>query len=87
VIPDSSKIEIRIADPEQQFIATQDSRRSVFFGKQTFFIEKAPFFIHTVRLRNQHFFDTIRGKLMWGLHGRVIAFSSFFNFLLGLIYG
>ena len=66
IIPDTSKIEVRIVGNEPQFRATMDSRRFTFHGEQTFHIEKAPFFIHTIRLRNHHFFDTIRTKLMWG---------------------
>ncbi|MCL2414264.1 MAG: NAD(+)/NADH kinase [Bacteroidales bacterium] len=66
VIPDTSKIEVRVTGNEPQYLATLDSRRSSFQGEQTFFIEKAPFSIHTIRLKNQPFFDTIRTKLMWG---------------------
>ena len=66
VIPDTAKIEIRISGNESQFRTTLDSRRFTFQGEQTFFIEKTPFAIHTIRLKNQHFFDTIRTKLMWG---------------------
>jgi NAD+ kinase len=66
VIPDTSKIEIRISGKKPQFRTTLDSRRFTFEGEQTFFIEKAPFPIHTIRLKNHPFFDTIRTKLMWG---------------------
>ena len=66
VIPDTSKIEIRIAGSEPKFLTSLDSRQVLLQGKQTFFIEKAPFSIQTIRLRNQPFFDTIRTKLMWG---------------------
>ncbi|MCL2412668.1 MAG: NAD(+)/NADH kinase [Bacteroidales bacterium] len=66
VIPDTSKIEVRMTGNESRFLTTLDSRRFSFQGKQTFFIEKAPFPIHTIRLKNQPFFDTIRTKLMWG---------------------
>ena len=66
VLPDTSKIEVRIAGHSPKFSTTLDSRRFSFQGEQTFFIEKAQFSIHTIRLRNQHFFDTIRTKLMWG---------------------
>jgi len=66
VIPDTSKIEIKITGNNTEFITTLDSRKLSFQGEQTFFIEKAPFCIHTIRLKNQPFFDTIRTKLMWG---------------------
>jgi NAD+ kinase len=66
VIPDTSKIEIKIAGSEPKFYTTLDSRRFTFQGEQTFFIEKAPFSIHTIRLKNHSFFNTIRTKLMWG---------------------
>ncbi|MDR2907145.1 MAG: NAD(+)/NADH kinase [Bacteroidales bacterium] len=72
VIPDTVGIEIRVTDSEQRFHATLDSRRLNFEGQQTFFIEKAPSQIHTIRFKNQHFFDTLRSKLMWGQHARVI---------------
>ena len=70
LITDTSKIEIRIAGDDPQFHTTLDSRRWTFHGEQTFNIEKAPFSIHTIRLKNQHFFDTIRTKLMWGQDAR-----------------
>ena len=66
VVPDTSKIEIRIAGNNPNFHTTLDFRRFTFHDQQTFHIERAPFSIHTIRLRNHHFFDTIRAKLMWG---------------------
>ncbi|MCL2683187.1 MAG: NAD(+)/NADH kinase [Bacteroidales bacterium] len=66
VVPDTSKIEVRISGNEPQFHTTLDSRTLSLHGEQIFHIEKASFSVHTVRLRNQHFFDTIRSKLMWG---------------------
>jgi len=66
VIPDTSKIEIKITGKNPKYLTTLDSRKLSFQGEQTFFIEKAPFCIHTIRLKNQPFFDTIRTKLMWG---------------------
>jgi len=66
VIPDTSKIEIKITGKNPKYLATLDSRKLSLQGEQTFFIEKAPFCIHTIRLKNQPFFDTIRTKLMWG---------------------
>jgi NAD+ kinase len=70
VIPDSSKIEVKIIGSNPHFHATLDSRRFTYHNKQTFLIEKAPFSIHTIRLKNRHFFDTIRTKLIWGQHAR-----------------
>ena len=70
VIPDTSKIEVRIAGNKPKFHTTLDSRRFTFHDEQTFYVEKAPFSVHTIRLRNQHFFDTIRTKLMWGQNVR-----------------
>ncbi len=70
VIPDTSNIEIRMNNPNVQFHTTLDSRRLTLHGPHTFCIRKAPFSIHTIRLKNQHFFDTIRTKLMWGQDAR-----------------
>lgn len=77
VIPDTSKIEIRITGNESKYLTTLDSRKFSFQGEQTFFIEKAPFPIRTIRLKNQPFFDTIRTKLMWGQDKRHGSFGKF----------
>lgn len=70
IIPDFAKIEIQVNPKDVYTHVSLDSRQYAFHGKQTFCIEKAPFSIRTIRLRNQHFFDTIRAKLMWGQHAR-----------------
>jgi NAD+ kinase len=78
VIPDTSKIEIRITGNDPKFQTMLDSRRLTFHGEQTFDIEKAPFSVHTIRLKDQHFFDTICNKLMWGQDVRNAAGKTSF---------
>jgi NAD+ kinase len=59
-------VPIRIFGKNPQFHLSSDSRRFTCQGEQAFFIEKAPFSIRTIRLKNHPFFETIRTKLMWG---------------------
>ncbi len=70
VIPDSAKIEIRVNKSNSNIRVSLDSRQYTSDGEHVFSIEKAPFVIHTIRLHNRNFFDTLRGKLMWGQHAR-----------------
>ena len=66
VIPETSKIEVRISGEEPSFFTMLDSKRFLFTGKHNFLIEKAPFCVNTIRLNSHSFFDAIRNKLMWG---------------------
>jgi len=70
VIPDSSKIRLVVEGRESQHLVSLDSRSKTMDNSQTLEISKAPFCMHLLRVKNQHFVQTIRNKLMWGLDRR-----------------
>ncbi len=70
VIRDDSTIRIEVATASDHYLLNLDSR-SESLGSQTILdIKKAPFSTRLVRLREKHFFQTLREKLNWGLDNR-----------------
>ncbi len=67
VIPDKSKITIKLEGREKQFIVSMDSRRVIIDEDVVLEIEKESFKINLIQLKNKDFFTTIREKLKWGL--------------------
>ena len=67
VIPDESKIQIKLEGRDKQFLISLDSRREIIEEKVVSNIEKESFKINLVHLKNKDFFATIREKLKWGL--------------------
>lgn len=67
VIPDKSKITIKLEGREKQFIVSMDSRRVIIDEDVILNIEKENYKINLIHLKNKDFFTTIREKLKWGL--------------------
>jgi NAD+ kinase len=70
VIPDDSRIRIEIGNHDQDCFVSLDSRKTAVSGGTSLMIDKAAFTIQLVRLRERHFFKTIREKLNWGRDAR-----------------
>lgn len=70
VIPDSSEIRIKVETGKMDFNVSLDSRMEVMKDETELVFRKAGFAINLVKLKNQHFFRTIRDKLAWGLDVR-----------------
>lgn len=70
VIPEDSTITIRVEGRNSSYLASLDSHIRSFTPDQELQVQKEDFKINLVRMKNQHFFDTIRNKLMWGLDRR-----------------
>jgi NAD+ kinase len=66
VIPDHTKIKLKIVGREKIALISLDSRISNITNNTEVTIEKTPFTIKFVELHNQTFFKTLRGKLLWG---------------------
>ncbi len=69
VLPDDSKIHVKIAGRSQKCNVSVDAYSHTFSKETEFFITKAERTLNTIRFHDQHFFDTIRQKLMWGISG------------------
>lgn len=67
VIPDSSKIRIKVVGRVKEFYVNLDSRSVQVNSSFEFFIKKEEFKINLLQLEDESYFRTIRDKLMWGL--------------------
>ena len=66
IIPDNSEIRLKIEGREENFLATLDSRTEVLSSEDELTLKKADYDIQLVQFKDQHFFKTIRNKLLWG---------------------
>lgn len=72
VLPDTSLIEARVVDHEQPYILAADGRSTSFLEDEVrFVLRRARHVVNLVKLPEQHYFQTLRSKLMWGVlrHG------------------
>lgn len=70
IVPDDCTISIRVEGRDSEYLASLDSRAHTFGADDELVVKKEDFKISLVRLPDQHFFNTIRNKLMWGLDRR-----------------
>lgn len=66
IVPDSSVLSFEIEGRHENFYCTIDSRTKAIDTTYQLAVKKSPVKISLVRLHDQHFFDTLRRKLMWG---------------------
>ncbi|MFV0376570.1 MAG: NAD kinase [Mangrovibacterium sp.] len=70
VVPDASRIHLKIEGRGQQFLCSLDSRSQAVNFPGEVIIRKANFPVKTLKLRGHDFFSTLRNKLMWGTDRR-----------------
>ena len=66
IISNSTKIKLEISGRENNFLMSLDSRIATISQNTQIFIEKAPFTIKNILLKDQSFLKTLRNKLLWG---------------------
>ena len=66
VISNSTKIKLKVSGREDNFLVSLDSRIETLSNDTTVYIEKAPFKIRMIELKDESFLDTLRKKLLWG---------------------
>ncbi|EIJ38838.1 NAD kinase [Galbibacter orientalis] len=66
VIPDKTKIRLKVSGREDTFLVSLDSRIATLNNETEIFIERAPFTIKLVDLKEESFLKTLRNKLLWG---------------------
>ncbi|MFY7671912.1 NAD kinase [Tenacibaculum sp. MEBiC06402] len=66
VIPEETTIQLEISAREKDFLISLDSRITTVPQETKVFIEKAPFTIKTILLKEQSYLKTLREKLLWG---------------------
>ncbi len=68
VLPADSTITCRVLDDNQPYVFAADGRSTHFENDNLqFTIDRAPHTVNLVKLPEQHFFHTLRSKLMWGV--------------------
>ena len=70
VISNNKEISVKVAGRGEDFIVALDSRSVKMPSGAQIRIRKANFRINLVNLEGQHFFNTLRNKLMWGIDKR-----------------
>lgn len=70
VISDNNTLRLKVEGRSKHYIASLDSRNQTIDLSVELEIKKADFYLNVIRLENQHFFNTIRNKLLWGLDKR-----------------
>ena len=66
VIPQRTKIELKIDSRADEVLLTLDSRMYTISNKSKVYIEKCDFSLKTLQLKDETFIKTLREKLLWG---------------------
>ncbi len=70
VIPDSSKVKLRISGRTQDYLVLLDSRSKALSTTTELIVKRAPFSFNLICVGEKDFYKTIRNKLAWGLDRR-----------------
>ncbi len=70
VLPDSSKLQLKLDGRSLNYIASIDHRSIMIMNTEEITISKAEFKIKLLKLNNTSFYQTLRNKLMWGVDKR-----------------
>ena len=70
VIPDSSKISLRLTGRTKNHLVSLDSRAVSIGQEEVLEVSKSEFTINLIRMKDYSFFNTLRSKLNWGLDRR-----------------
>ena len=66
IVPDNSKIILKIEKQKFNFLVSMDSRSYTFKGEQKFIIKKSNFNVNLIQPNTFDFFENLRKKLNWG---------------------
>ncbi len=70
IVPDSTIVSFEFEGRTDGFLCTLDSRREIIGKEVQLAVRKESFPIHLIRLNENHFLNTLREKLSWGLDKR-----------------
>lgn len=70
VLPDNSKLELKLEGRSLNYIASLDHRSIMIKNTEKIKICRADFKVQLIKLNNTSFYKTLRNKLMWGLDKR-----------------
>jgi NAD+ kinase len=70
VISDNMELKLTIESRSGKYLLTCDSKTTTMDTSHSIYIKKAPFQVNLVKRPGDHFFMTLRNKLLWGLDAR-----------------
>lgn len=70
IISSNSDVRLKIHGRSPEYLMSLDSRSATIDAVQEVQIKKADFTFNLINLDSQHFFKTLRDKLMWGIDKR-----------------
>jgi NAD+ kinase len=70
VISNNKTISFKVSGRSESFNVSLDSRSQTLKNQSELVIKKAHFKFHMINLEGQHFFETLRNKLLWGIDKR-----------------
>ena len=70
VVSNNKKISFKVSGRSDSFNIALDSRSAQIQSNSEIIIKKADFRINLINLEGQHFFTTLRNKMMWGIDRR-----------------
>ena len=70
VISNNKLISFKVSGRSDSFNVSLDSRTQTFQNQSELIIKKANFKFNMINLEGQHFFETLRNKLLWGIDKR-----------------
>jgi NAD+ kinase len=70
VISNNKQISFKVSGRSETFNISLDSRSSQVSTNTEIKIRKADFRVNLINLEGQHFFTTLRNKMMWGIDRR-----------------
>ncbi|MCA6436442.1 MAG: NAD kinase [Bacteroidota bacterium] len=70
VISNTKSLEIKVSGRSESFNISLDSKSTQIKAGTSLFLKKADFRFNLINLEGQHFFTTLRNKLLWGIDKR-----------------
>lgn len=70
LIPNNKRITFKVSGRSDEFNVSLDSRSHTISNQSELAIKKADFRFNMISLPGQHFFETLRNKLLWGIDKR-----------------
>lgn len=70
VISSDKVIKLKVSGREKEHLVSLDSRIITLANNTSITIEKAPFNVHMIELKDERFIETLRKKLLWGADQR-----------------
>ena len=70
VISSNKIIKLKVSGRENEHLVSLDSRIKTLPNNTTITIQKAPFNMHMIELKDERFIETLRKKLLWGADQR-----------------